>query len=315
APADSGDPRAVLDLPAPDEILRRQDDRRGPVARRADVQSLHGPGHHLACEDVVHRDVRIRELRARMTDRVPLVLDRDAGDVFLLHSVHVHVAVHLHGEDPDQVRLQWPVQDRVPDVREHALRVRLARGQLLLVHDQDDVREAGGDMPPTRYRAEDAGPPAREDAGVRFPVAAAAVREVFALHVNAIEGVRRAPVHDHVDVRAGEARRVERHLGRFEAHLLPGLLQPPTEEGHPCADHPDLLHRPTPRTATAPVALGTNRQDWAMPTRAPSIWCVPASPRSWRATSAARWSPVASKTFPQPREPPDAFTGKRPSWA
>src|SRR5207247_10685880 len=136
--------------------------------------------------------------------------------------------------------------------------------------------------------------------------------DLLALHVDAVEGVRRGPVHDHVDVRPGEARGIEGHLRGLEAHLFAGLLQPPAEEGHPRADDPDLLHLPTPRTATAPVALGTNRQDWATPTRTPSSWWVPASPRSWRATSAARWSPVASKTFPHPRDPPEAFTGRGP---
>src|SRR2546430_5090775 len=269
----------------------------------------------LARQDVLHGDVGVRQLGARMADRVPLVLHRDAGDVFLLHPVHVHVTVHLHREDPHQVRPQGPVQDRVPDVREDALRVRLAGGHLLLVHDQDHIGEARGHMPPARDRAEDAGPAAGEDPCVRLAITAAAVREVLALHVDAIEGVRRGPVYDHVDVRPGETRGVEGHLRRLEAHLLPGLLQPPAEERHPRTDHADLLHRPTPRTATAPVALGTNRQDCARPTRTPSIWCVPASPRSWRATSAARWRPVASKTLPQPSEPPDAFTGNRPSTA
>ena len=271
APTDAGHPRAVLDLPPADEILRGEDDRRGPVAGGADVEPLDRPRHDLAVQHVVDRDLRIRKLRAWMPDRVALVLHRDAGDVLLLHAVDVHVAVHLHREDPHQVRPQRTVEDRVPDVGEDALRVRLAGGHLLLVHDEDRVREARSHVPPARDRTEDAGPAAGEDAGVRLPIAAAAVEEVFAFHVDAVERVRRGPVDDHVDVRPGQARGVEGHLGRLEAHLLARLLKAATEQGHPRADHPDLPHWPTPRTATAPVADGMYRQDCATPTRTPSI--------------------------------------------
>src|SRR5205814_2369774 len=171
APTDAGHPRAVLDFPPADEILRGEDDRRGPVAGGADVEPLDRPRHDLAVQHVVDRDLRIRKLRAWMPDRVALVLHRDAGDVLLLHAV-----------------------DRV----------------------------------------------------------------------------RRGPVDDHVDVRPGQARGVEGHLGRLEAHLLARLLKAATEQGHPRADHPDLPHWPTPRTATAPVADGMYRQDCATPTRTPS---------------------------------------------
>src|SRR5207244_13189986 len=114
---------------------------------------------------------------------------------------------------------------------------------------------------------------------------------------------------------AGWSRRTERHRRRLEGELLAGLFEPAAEERHAGPDHADLRHAPTPRTATAPVALGMNRHDCATPTRTPSSCCTPASPRSWSATSAARWSPVASNTFPHPRDPPETFTGKRPSRA
>ena len=206
-----------------------------------------------------------------MPDRVPLVLHGDAGDVLLLHPVDMHVAVHLHREDPDQIGPQRTIEDRVPDMGEDALRVRLAGGHLLLVHDEDRVREARSHVPPARDRTEDAGPAAGEDAGVRLPIAAAAVEEVFAFHVDAVERVRRGPVNDHVDVRPSEPRGVEGHLGRLEAHLLAGLLEAPAEQGHPRADDADLPHWPAPRMATAPVADGMNRHDCARPTRTPSI--------------------------------------------
>src|SRR5438034_139934 len=93
----------------------------------------------------------------------------------------------------------------------------------------------------------------------------------LACHVDAVDRVRRGPVDDHVDVRSGQAPGVEGHLGRLEAHLLARLLKAATEQGHPRADHPDLPHWPTPRTATAPVADGMYRQDCATPTRTPSI--------------------------------------------
>src|SRR3989449_8766084 len=106
---------------------------------------------------------------------------------------------------------------------------------------------------------------------------------------------------------------MEPHFGRLETPSLPVLLEPPAEERHPGPDHPDLRPGPAPRTATAPVALGMNRHDCATPARTPSSCRTPASPRSWSATSAARWSPVASNTFPHPRDPPETFTGTRPS--
>src|SRR2546427_5912954 len=73
APSDSGDPGPVFDPSLPDEILRGQDDGGGAVARRTDVEALDGPRHHLAVQDVVHRDVRVGELGARMAHRVPFV--------------------------------------------------------------------------------------------------------------------------------------------------------------------------------------------------------------------------------------------------
>src|SRR5207247_10591727 len=143
-------------------------------------------------------------------------------------------------------------------------------------------------------------------------VAAAHVEQSRDLQRESVEGVRGGAADDGVDVGPRQPRGVERHLRGLEAHLFAGLLEAATEERHARPDDADLPHRPTPRTATAPVALGTNRQDWATPTWTPSTWWVPASPRSWRATSAARWSPVASKTFPHPRDPPEAFTGRGP---
>src|SRR5439155_24630772 len=90
---------------------------------------------------------------------------------------------------------------------------------------------------------------------------------------------------------------------------------PAAEEGHAGPDDANLAHAPIPRTATAPVALGMKRHDCATPTRTPSSGRTPAPPRSWRATSAARSSPVAANTFPHPTDPPEPFTGKRPSAA
>src|SRR5881396_3694890 len=279
APADAGNPRSVFDAPLPDEVLRGQDDRRGAIARRTDVEPLDRPRHHLA----------------------------------VLDAVHGHVPVHLHREDPDQVRLQRAVEDRIPDVREDALRMRLARGHLLLVHDEYDVRETGSDVPPARDRAEDAGASAGEDARVRLAIAPGSIEQVLAFHRDAVEGIRRGPADDHVHIGAGEPGRIEGHLRRLEAHLLAGLLEAPPEERHAGPNDADFRHGPAPRTATAPVVLGTNRHDCATPTRTPSSCRTPAWPRSWRATSAARWSPVASNTFPHPRDPPETFTGKRPS--
>jgi len=240
------------------------------VAGRADVEPLHGPRHHLAVQDVIDRDVRVGELRARMADRVPLVLDRDARDVLLFHAVDGHVPIHLHREDPDEIRLEGPIEDRVPDVREDGLRVGLARGHLLFVDDEGDFREPGRHVPPPRDRAEDPRPASREDAGVRLAVAAAPVEQVLALHRDSIEGVRGGAADDGVDVGPRQPRGVERHLRGLEAHLFAGLLEAATEERHARPDDADLPHRPTPRTATAPVALGTNRHDWATPTWTPS---------------------------------------------
>src|SRR2546426_2220681 len=288
APADAGNPRSVFDAPLSSEAPRGGDARRGAVARRTDVEPLDGPRYPLAVEDVVHRDVRVRELGARMADRVPFVFDRDPGDVLLLDAVYGHVAVHLHREDPDEVRLQRAIEDRIPDVREDALRMRLAGGHLLFVHDEYDVRETGRDVPPAGNRAEDAGASAGEDARVRLAIASGSIEQVLAFHRDPVECIRRGPADDHVHTGAGEPGRIEGHLRRLEAHFLPGLLEPPPEERHPGPDHTDLGHEPAPRTATAPVALGMNRHDCATPTRTPSSWRTPASPRNWRATSAAR---------------------------
>src|SRR2546428_11698115 len=248
-----------------------------------------------------------------MVDRVPFDLDRDPGDVLLLDAVYGHIPVHLHREDPDEVRLQRAIEDRIPDVREDALRMRLAGGHLLLVHDEYDVREAGRDVPPSSDRAEDARASAGEDARVRLAIASGSVEQVLAFHRDPVEGIRRGPTDDHVHIGAGEPGRIEGHLRGLEAHFLPGLLEPPPEERHAGPNHADPGHGPAPRTATAPVALGLNRHDCATPARTPSSCRTPASPRSWSATSAARWRPVASNTFPHPRDPPETFTGKRPS--
>src|SRR5207245_9528262 len=100
----------------------------------------------------------------------------------LIADVPGHVAVHLQCEDPHEVRLQRAVEDRIPDVREDALRMRLARRHLLLVHDEYDVRETGGDVPPSGDRAEDARASPREDACVRLTKAPGSIEQVLALH-------------------------------------------------------------------------------------------------------------------------------------
>src|SRR5437867_4642240 len=168
-------------------------------------------------------------------------------------------------------------------------------------------------FPHTTLFRSDAGTSAGEDARVRLAIAPGSIEQVLAFHRAPVEGIRRGPADDHVHIAAGEPRRIEGHLRRLEAHFLAGLLEPPAEERHAGPDHTDLGHGPAPRTATAPVALGMNRHDCATPARTPSSCRTPASPRSWSATSAARWSPVASNTFPHPRHPPETFTGKPPS--
>ncbi len=83
-----------------------------------------------------------------MVGSVALVLDRHQGDVLLVQTVGVHVAVHLHGKDPQQIGAQGTLGGVVKDGQKGALGMGLAGGHLFLADHQADVKQARGHVVP-----------------------------------------------------------------------------------------------------------------------------------------------------------------------
>jgi hypothetical protein len=135
-----------------------------------------------------------------MPGRVVLVLHRHGRDVSLVQPVDRHVAVHLQGEDPQQVGSERPLQDVVEDRDERALRMRLGGGHLLLGHQQGDVEQPAGHRVPALDRGEHAAAATHVGADEGLADGAGSVREVLALHVHPIEGVGGRGQADAVDV-------------------------------------------------------------------------------------------------------------------
>ncbi len=94
-----------------------------------------------------------------MVGSIALVLDRYQRDILLLQAMHMHVAIHLQGEYPQQVGLQRTFGGVIKDGQERALRMGLAAGHLLLAHNQADIEQARSHMVPALDRRKTPVPP------------------------------------------------------------------------------------------------------------------------------------------------------------
>ena len=286
-PADPLDPDGAVG-DALGRLLGGDDHGHRAVGDRRDVEPLHRPGQHLARQHVVDRDVGLPEEGGRMPGRVPLVLHRHRRDVALVQSVCRHVAVHLQGEDPQEIRAERPLEDVVEDRQERALWVRLAGGHLLFGDAEHDVGLSRCDRVPALDRGEHTAPAAHVGSDERFVPRASAVGQVIPLAMHAVEGVGRAGQADGVDLIQLHPGGVQGRTRGLERELLAGLLGAPDEAGHARAHDRDAATRHADlRTATAALVLGTPRQDWTTAAR-PS----PARSRSTAASVRAR--PFAS---------------------
>lgn len=147
-------------------------------------------------------------------------------------------------------------------------------------------------MEPALRQGVDAGAAADVAAQVGFLPGAAAVGEVFAVHVDAVEGVRRGALDHAVNLVELHLGGVERGFGGQPRQLL-GRLQGAVDElGHACPDHGYSSHShgfcSELKIATAPLVVGTPRHDCAKPILAPGSCRGPAWPRSCSTNSTMR---------------------------
>ena len=155
-PADALDPDGTVRERAGD-VLAREDQRDRAVADRRDVETLDGPGEHLAREDVVDREVRLAEQRGRVirprsacSSPPPSAMSRLSSPYACMYRFISSAKIH------SRFGLERPLDDVVEDREERALRVRAARRHLLLGHAQHDVGHPRGDRVPALDRREDA---------------------------------------------------------------------------------------------------------------------------------------------------------------
>ena len=130
--------------------------------------------------------------------------------------------------------------------------MRLAGRHLLLGDAQHHVRLPGRHRVPALDRGEHAAAATHVRSDEGLVPSAGAVRQVVALPVDAVEGIRRARETDRFDLVELHLRGVERRPRRLEGELLAGLLRATDEPRHPGADHRDPATRhawPSPGSA------------------------------------------------------------------
>ena len=111
------------------------------------------------------------------------------------------------------------------------------RGHLLLGHHQAGVELAAGDVVPTGHQAEHPGAAAHVGAHVGLAPGAGPIGKVLAVHVDAVEGLRRRYGNDAVDVADGHPSVFQGGLGGLEGQLFRRFQGPAHELGQPGPKH------------------------------------------------------------------------------
>ena len=135
-----------------------------------------------------------------MTHGVPLVLHGHPCNVLFFDIIPCHIAVHLHGEEPNEVGIERAVQDRVPDMPEGCLRMGIGGTHLLLGDDQGHICHPGGHMPPPCDGRKDARTSSVEHPDVGFSRSGCAIQQVLTFLVYPVESVRSTSHNHHVDI-------------------------------------------------------------------------------------------------------------------
>src|SRR6266542_4603974 len=128
------------------DLLGGQDDGGAAIGEGAAVEELERVGDVGALEDRVERDLLL-ELRLGIEDAVAVVLHGHVGHLLLGRPVLVHVGAGDQGEDAGKRQPDGLLEGGVGAVGEVlGRRVRRDTEYALGAADQDDVRDAGGDL-------------------------------------------------------------------------------------------------------------------------------------------------------------------------